>query len=51
MSEVKLPVLAWLMPTELVGGSRSEEAALGIDGRTGSVAWCSFLMVFWRREW
>ena len=36
MSEVKLPVLAWLMPGELVGGSRSAEAALGVDRRTGS---------------
>lgn len=36
VSEVKLPVLAWLMPLELVGGSQSVEAALGIDHRTGS---------------
>ena len=41
--EVKLPVLAWLMPLELVGGSWSEEAALGIDRRTGSAGLLSLL--------
>lgn len=34
MSEVKLPVLAWLMLEELVGGSPSAEVALGLDRRT-----------------
>ena len=36
VSEIKLPVLTWLMPVELVGGSRSAEATLGVDCRTGS---------------
>lgn len=43
MIEVKLPDLAWLMSLELVGGSWSEEAALGIDHRTGSTGLVSLL--------
>lgn len=43
MIEVKLPFLAWLMPLEMVGGSWFEEAAMGIDHRTGSTGFVSLL--------